>query len=273
MKMSDNFAMRQTRFRDVCGSIDELKRVLYEEPELAAQKPHALESLVDDALYMLGRMEQRLADYERFRSAVCELAAELPLIEGSCRAEALAVAPLLREQLPRGVPLTPELREAAVASAEAIRDVAQDIENKMSRYKTLALALEQAYRAVRGSRSWVLDENEETAPTTQNEPEWARWLPPSPHRERIAHHLQTGRAHILTPDELAGFNDPASVRVGETETPWVQFSDGGVMALPSVRWSDDVRNFYSVDVNDQSPHPNGRHYREYAGRLVRRIDS
>jgi hypothetical protein len=152
--------VRQTRFKDVCGSIDEFKRVVYEEPERAAADGAPIESLIDDALYMLARMELRLAEYEAFRRTVQALAAELEGIGGSRRADGIAAAQALRKRLARGTPLEGETREAVVASAEAVRDAAQDLENKMSRYKAVALALERAYRQVKGARVWVLDEAE-----------------------------------------------------------------------------------------------------------------
>src|SRR5687767_4248534 len=96
--------VRQTRFKDVCGSIDEIKRALYEEPERAAADAAPLESLVDDGLYMLARMELRLREYEAFRDRIRALAAELDGIGGSRRAEGIAAAEALRGQLPRGAP-------------------------------------------------------------------------------------------------------------------------------------------------------------------------
>src|SRR5947208_16590360 len=80
--------VRQTRFRDVCGSVDELKRVLYEEPDRAAAEPRVLDALIEDVLYMLARMEQRLEEYEQFRTALLTVARELPQIGESRRAEA-----------------------------------------------------------------------------------------------------------------------------------------------------------------------------------------
>src|SRR6476619_3630919 len=75
--------VRQTRFKDVCGSIDELKRVLYEEPQRAVAERAALDSLVEDALVMLARMELRLEQYESFRSTVLALGAAMQQIGGS----------------------------------------------------------------------------------------------------------------------------------------------------------------------------------------------
>jgi hypothetical protein len=54
---------RRTRFSDVCGTIDELKRLLHQEPESSVAQPQVLESLIDDALFMEARMEVRLKQY------------------------------------------------------------------------------------------------------------------------------------------------------------------------------------------------------------------
>ncbi|HEV7215771.1 MAG TPA: hypothetical protein VGP33_11680, partial [Chloroflexota bacterium] len=150
-----------------------------------------------------------------------------------------------------GRPLSAAERADAVARAEAIRAVAQHLEDTLGRYKTLALDLERAYRAIQGNRSWVLDEDEAPAQASPGEPEWNRWLPPSPHRERIMHYLQAGRAHVLPPGPPKTAGQPE-------QPPLVQFEDGGVMPLPAVRWAPEVRNFHPVET---PPHPAGRRYR------------
>lgn len=238
---------RRTQFSDVCGTIDELKRMVHEEPEAVVGAPEALEALVDDALFMLARMEPRLREYEQFRIEIVALAAALQEVGDSRRQEALAAAPALRALLRRARLLTGDERAAAIASAEAIRAVAQDLESKLYRYKELALALARAYRAIQGNRSWVLDESEaQSAAMLPGEPEWAQWLPPSPHRERILRYLRAGRAHLLPADDKA-------------QPPLLQFEDGGMMPLPVVRWSDEVRNFHPVDA---PPNAHGLLYRD-----------
>jgi hypothetical protein len=237
---NEELTARRTRFSDVCGTIDALQRVLSEEAGTVATGPEALESWVDDALFMLARMEPRLREYQRFREEIVSLTAALQEIGDSRRQEALAIAPALRALLRRGRDLTAQERAEAAAQAEAIRAVAQDLESKLYRYKDLALALARAYQAIKGTRSWVLDESEaQAAALLPGEPEWAHWLPPSPHRERIRRYLRAGRAHVLpAPDN--------------EQPPMLQFEDGGVMPLPAVRWSDEVRNFYLVDASPSS---------------------
>jgi hypothetical protein len=241
---------RRTRFSDVCGTIDELKRLVHEEPEAVAAEPETPDALVADALSMLARMDVRLREYEQFRAAIVALAAALQEVRPRCHDDAAAQAAELRALLGRGRVLTEDERTEAVDRAEAIRRVAQDRESQLYRYKDLALALARAYRGIQGNRSWVLDEDEaQAAAGLPGEPPWARWLPPSPHRERILRYLRSGRAHLL-PDDGDG--------AGRALPPLVQFEDGGVMPLPVVRWSEDVRNFYPADA---PPHAHGLRYR------------
>jgi hypothetical protein len=246
--------------------VDELKRILHEEPAALAE-PGRLEALVDDIPFMLGRMEERLGEYRRFRDAVLPLADELRQIGASLVPDAGPIAAALKAQLSdprRGPPSTGE-RDVAVAQAEALRDIAQDVENKLNRYKELALALARAYRDVKGSRLWVLDEAEAATAALPGEPQWARWLPPSPHRERIVRWMQSGRAHLVPPDRLDTPGPHDAPDAPAAQPPLVQFQDGGVMRLPDVRWSEDVRSFYS---SEMPPDPRGRLYRDYEGRRV-----
>jgi hypothetical protein len=239
---------RADHFSDVCGAIDELKRSLVEEPEASAASSERLVGLVESALEMQSRMEARLAEYEEFREEVGRLHAALVGIPGSRRADALNAAPDLLHLLTLGRPLTESERVAATVRAEEIRSAAADLERSLYRYKDVALALARAYRAIKGGRTWVLDEAEaREVANGAGEPDWSHWLPPSPHRERILRYLRAGRAHLVEQSE------------GADSPPVVQFEDGGLMPLPSVRWSEEVRNFHLVD---SPPHPHGLRYRE-----------
>lgn len=247
----EQLSVRRTRFSDVCGTVDELKRLLHEEPQAIAAQPQVLVDLVDDALFMEARMDVRLQQYQAFRAEVGAIVAQLQELGDSRREDAVAQATPLKALLGSERPLTASERAGAVVRAEAIRAVAQYLEDTLGRYKTLALALERAYRAIQGNRSWVLDEDEAPAVELPEAAAWMRWLPPSPHRERIVRFLRAGRAHLL-PSTLAAADDR-----GE-QPPLVQFEDGGVIPLPAVRWSESVSNFYPVEA---PPHPDGRRYR------------
>jgi len=239
---------RPSRYSDVCGTVDELKRVLFEEPEIVPTDPASLDSLLGDALGMLDRMEMRLTEYEAFGQEITAVAAALSMIEtGLSLVEDEAAA--LRALLSQGHALTDRQRDQAVVHAEAVRAAAQGMENRLYRYKELALALGRAYQGVMGGRHWVLtDPEEQTEAPLPGEPAWSRWLPPSPHRERILRYLSAGRAHLAPP--AAG---------AEEGPPLIQFEDGGLMPLPVVRWSEEVRNFHPADA---PPHQRGLLYRQ-----------
>lgn len=232
-----------TRFSDVCGTIDELKRVLADEPERAAAEPQALEQAVDEALFMEERMRERVVEYERFRAVVLAQATKMATLAAPVSDIGGEVAEL-KALLHTGHPLSDEQRREAERHAEAIRGIAQALEHALYAYKDAALEVGRAYRVVEGNRHWVLDERDAESAPLPHEPAWSRWLPHSPHRERILRFLRSGRAALL----LAATD----------EAPMIQFEDGGVMLLPTVRWSEDVHNFYPAG---SEPHPDGLRFR------------
>ena len=62
---------RQTRFSDVCGTMDELKRLHHEEHETVARDPIAvIKPLLEDAMYMLNGMQERIGEYDDYRNRV-----------------------------------------------------------------------------------------------------------------------------------------------------------------------------------------------------------
>ncbi len=233
-----------TRFSDVCGTIDELKRMLVEEPERAAADPQPTLQTIDEALFMEQRMRERVVEYERFRAAIAAQLASMADLATPPPDAASAERVALKELLGTGRVLSADERAEAERLAETIRAVAQHLEHTLYGFKTAALELARAYRTVEGNRRWVLDDTDAEQVPLPDEPAWSRWLPPSPHRERILRFLRSGRADLL----------PAS----PDEPPRIQFEDGGVMLLPTVRWSEDVHNFYPVD---HVPHPDGLRYR------------
>jgi hypothetical protein len=75
---------RQTKFSDVCGTMDELKRLLYEEYEKVSFKPkNFIKPLLEDALFMLGRMKERLQEYKDFRKKIGEAAEAIRAVAGT----------------------------------------------------------------------------------------------------------------------------------------------------------------------------------------------
>ncbi|MBI3974682.1 MAG: hypothetical protein HY332_25685 [Chloroflexi bacterium] len=281
-------ALRTTRYSDVCGGTDELKRLLTEEPDLAAspQGRETLWALVDDGVYMLARMEERLREYQAFRDELERQVEQMRQIEGPRLHDAAREAGRLRALLSEDNAGGPLPAQEIVERAEEIRQVANDIEGALRRHKDAAIQAGRAYLRLRGARGWddgsttadaagAADVAAAPAPAAGSDgaPEAGQgapssgsaaqplppgvpeaWLPPPPHREVIVDWLRRGRASLLSAEEAAKFPPGPQGR-----EPLVQFEDGGVMPLRVVRWSDEVRNFYSLGTD---PHPRGRLYRK-----------
>ncbi|MAG36759.1 MAG: hypothetical protein CL878_11040 [Dehalococcoidia bacterium] len=240
---------RTTRFSDVCGTTDELKRLLYEEPERIAADPAILRELVTDQLYMLDRMELRLREYQQLRAEVERLHRTLEDIDPPRRPEADQAAAALGPLLEDGQPLGNEESTAIVRYAERIRSVAGHLEQVLRAHMDVALALTESYERARGGRPWPAPgaATEPELPTEQAVPStWEAWLPREPHRARLVDFLNRSRAYVIWPDSRG-------------EQPLVQFEDGGLMPMSEVRWSDAVRNFYPASQGE--PQAQAREYR------------
>ncbi|MBI3973306.1 MAG: hypothetical protein HY332_18705 [Chloroflexi bacterium] len=252
--------IRVTRFSDVCGGTDELKRLLVEEPVVAASPEGRLSirMLVEDGQYMLARMERRLREYETFRDDLAAVVETMQRLAMPRLDDAAEQAARLRELLTREGTLPVQ---EIIDRAEAIRQVANDTEGTLRRYKEASIMASRAYLRLKGARGWG-DDGGSTSPsaTHRNESEDLppgvpeAWLPPPPHREKIVDWLCRGRATLFAEEEAAQY--PVGPQGPE---PIVQFEDGGVMPLRAVRWSDEVRNFYPLG---SAPHPRGSLYRK-----------
>jgi hypothetical protein len=232
-------ALRETHFSDVCGTVDELKRLLNEEPEAGVHHAERLVGLVEDCAAMLGRMELRLREFQQFRDGVAQLSQRLEEIGNSRRPFALAVAEGMAQQFREGRALTAAEVAQLSDQAEQVRGVAGEMEVKLRRFKGAAIELKQLCQGIEGGRSWEQAGNEAEAAGV--EARLSAWLPPSPHRERILAYLKADRAQLLPSEDGA--------------VPLVQFEDGGVMALSAVRWSEAVANFVPASF-DPSPSAN-----------------
>ena len=301
--MIEEQTLRTTRFSDVCGSVDELKRLLREE---TTPDSEMLSGLMQDVRDMLGRMERRLQEYAQFEQEAESVLKQIRTVRHS-RREERAVAestltgglspqmtirasvnslPRLEEALNIAAQLdrtlesqfTAEEVEALCLQAEQIREVANEMEQKLRTAKQASITLYQLYLRLRGQRDWSCEENANTTTTHEDEesalsalinaegltakpqtpvssptPEGLRqplsplepWLPPSPHLEHLLDFLKDGRAHLL----------PAE---GKNQIPYVEFYGGGVIPLLDVRWSESVRNFYPAG---QEPHPSALQHR------------
>ena len=237
--------LRTTRYSDVCGGTDELKRVVAEELETAGSTEGraALRGLVDDGIYMLARMEVRLREYQAFRDELARLVESMRAIPEPRLADAQREAETLRALLSKGGVDLPT--KEVMERAEEIRQVANDMEGALRRHKEAVIAAGKAYVSLMREK-----------PATEDEiPNWIPqgWLPPAPHREKIVDWLKRSRATLLSDEEVA------RLPVGpQGREPWVQFEDGGVMPLRIVRWSEEVRNFHPMGTD---PNPRSRLYR------------
>ena len=287
---------RTTRFSDVCGGTDELKRLVVEETAAAAtaEGRAAVKALVDDGLYMLARMEERLREYQAFRDVLARLVEQMQAIPEPRLADAAREAAAMRQRLDSAS----EPLDVAdlVRRAEEIRQVANDMEGALRRHKEAAIAAGSAYVALRGRRGWndgiagltappvpevsaVADSSDPRAPSGQagagaTAPAGpaaagsgeglgsAQQLPPGVPEAWLPpspHREQI--VDWLTRGRAALLTDEevAKLPVGpQGREPWVQFEDGGVMPLRVVRWDDVVRNFYPLG---HDPHPRSRLYR------------
>ena len=273
-------ALRTTRYSDVCGGTDEIKRFLTEELDRAARPEgrQALRGLVDDGLSMLARMEERLREYQAFRDLLAELVERMRVLPEPRLSDAAREADHMRGLLERADP--PPAQEL-VDRAEEIRQVANDMEGALRRHKEATIEAGRAYLGLKGARGWE-DGRPVAAPPQGNGqspvgiplvpgtapgdvahdaaplPGWIpeAWLPPTPHREKIVDWLRRGRAALLAATEID------RLPVGpQGREPWVQFEDGGMMPLRVVRWNEEVRNFHPLG---QEPHPRSALYRQRA---------
>ena len=148
----------QTRHPDVCGSVDELKGLLKDQPELVTSEPERLLQLLDDACYMISRMKKRFGAYQQFMSDVASVTGET--IEGPGPERAYKAAEGIRDFLKRPEEVKGNL-EKLYELAEEMRDVAGKQEKCLSTHKDWAIEIGQLYENIRGSRVWKKEEKQE----------------------------------------------------------------------------------------------------------------
>jgi hypothetical protein len=146
---------RQTNYYDVCGSIDELKKLLTEKPEMAQSDPEHLFELIDDACYMLSRMQGRRERYKEFAEAVNSTSEQLNQITGPDTEDAYQNADKLRSFLRDNPGKVAEKLQYIYELAEGVRDVANRMEKEvLYAYRDLAIELGELYAQIKGSRKW-----------------------------------------------------------------------------------------------------------------------
>jgi hypothetical protein len=148
-------ATRQTSYYDVCGTVDELEKLLKEKPELAQADPARLFELIDDACYMLSRMQRRREKYNDFAEAVKSVSERLNQITGPRTEDAYEKADELRDFLKKSPGEVSDKLEELYGMAEGIRDVANRMEKEiLYTYRDLAIELGEIYARIKGSRKW-----------------------------------------------------------------------------------------------------------------------
>ena len=151
---SEKAGTRQTKHCDICGTLDELKQLLADSPELAETEPDRLLKLVDDVEYMLSRLVKRRQDYEPFIESVAAAlekarAIQLPDIPG-----AHGHAAELRTAIEAGADDVRKRVSELHDHAERFRDVANASEGVVRDHREAAIAIGRAFEAVKGGRNW-----------------------------------------------------------------------------------------------------------------------
>ncbi len=149
---------RNTKYYDVCSSVDEFREHVAEGPEKLAQERANIDRLFGDISHMIGRMYRRQREYTDFADRLREIIAELQAVGIVDRAPADEGLAEIERLLDSDAPADPErLNELA----EQVRDVASRQERRLREHKQAALAVLEAYRDVKGPRDWSEDEDGE----------------------------------------------------------------------------------------------------------------
>ena len=141
-----------TRHVDVCATIDEIEAWLKEDPAGAEADPERLDGLLRHALAMCRRMEKRRRAYQVFAQRIDELSREMQEIVGP------SVAHLDDEaEAVKAAAHSPGEHEQVTLHAEAIRDVANNLEQTLRKHRDTATELAALYEDIRGARDWSKD--------------------------------------------------------------------------------------------------------------------
>ncbi|MCK4324372.1 MAG: hypothetical protein KAW89_07570 [Armatimonadetes bacterium] len=152
----DEETSEQTRHRDVCGCVDEFKGLLADHPQLLASEPGRFHKLVDDALYMISRMDRRTSEYQQFLQQLAALAAQTMQTPDLRRADdACEVLHKKIDVAARGAAAAIEEMDELI---EQVGQVAGDQEEALGCYKQVSVSVRALYREIKGARNWQEDE-------------------------------------------------------------------------------------------------------------------
>ena len=155
----DSSSSDQTKHPDVCGTIDELKELLKDQPELAKSAPDLLDHLLGDACYMISRMQRRREAYKRFVTDIAALCKRMEAVGGPNSEEAYKKADEMRAFLRNSPEDVTDKLEELYKLAEGVRRVAGDLENSLSACRDVAIEVGRLYREIKGGRTWQEDES------------------------------------------------------------------------------------------------------------------
>ena len=143
-----------TKHIDVCGTIDELKQLWAKQPELADRAPEQLLELLEHAMKMLRRIQQRLAAYREFSDAIAARAAEMDALQPPAHGRSVSFEEEIAGIIRAGGAAVREHLQELFDAAEAIRKIAGDSEQVLYRYRDLAIEIGALYEGIRGAREW-----------------------------------------------------------------------------------------------------------------------
>jgi len=143
-----------TKHIDVCGTIDELKQLWEQQPELADTAPEQLLELLEHAMRMLRRIQQRLAAYREFSDAIAARSAEMASLQPPDHAPSVSLEEEIAGTIRAGGTAVHTRLQELFEAAEAIRKIAGDSEQVLYRYRDLAIEIGVLYEGIRGAREW-----------------------------------------------------------------------------------------------------------------------
>jgi hypothetical protein len=228
-------AFRQTRYSDVCGTTDAFKALLKNEYDRAAADPQGvLGPLLEDALYMIGRMRTRREAYLAYVEQVRGVLDLLASVEDPGDRDAEDGARFIRACIASSEEFRGVAVEKIEGASERIRRVAGNHEQMLRQYKDLALTLHEQFMAIKGSRPWLVEEEDKGSLLEALRRQYQAWLPPEPHCDHLLDWLSRARAAVL--EERLPDGQPA-----------VQFEDGGSIPMSQVRYDTEVKNFHPAE--------------------------
>ena len=237
---------RQTRFSDVCGTMDEVKRLIHEESERVAANPEGtIVPLVKDALVMLSRMEARLEQYSQLWEDIQGILDQTDQRKTVVSQKAHRALQHVEDDLMAKDPNHRLGIKRINTLAEDTRSIASAQEHLLRAHKDLALKLHEVFMRIKGNRAWIVSPDSSESAEDSIKRRYQAWLPPEPHCTMLLERLAASTAHVVE----------AQLTDGE---PVIQFMDGGAMRMSQVRWNPDIKNFHPASFQ---PAPTGREYR------------